>query len=154
MLTKSAVLRVHRLLSSPLRGARPQGHRFRPSSDGCCHLTTLSPTCSPCRPFGPVQEITCSYALSLDNIDVFIWDSLPNQGRDDPIAIALGSPTNEELRYWVTSRRFALGEKGGRLIIRGSGGRQLRPAHHIHTLATNPFYPWYGGPNCHSAHSK
>lgn len=114
MLTKSAVLRVHP--SPPLRGARPQGHRashylqritpppfqhiyhprhrptqsFRPSSDGCRHLTTLSPTCSPCRPFGPVQEITYLYTLSLDDIVVFIWDSLPNQGRDDPITIAPG----------------------------------------------------------------
>ena len=43
-------------------------------------------------------------------------------------------PQSRTRRYWDTPRRFT---QGGRFIILGLGGHQLRTAHHIHTLTTN-----------------
>ena len=72
----------------------------------------------------------------------FLWDSLPNQGRDDPITIALGSPTNEELRYWVTAEEIYFWREG-RLpphLIPRPGGRQPHTCPLSLTLSTDPSY--------------
>ena len=163
MLTKSAVLRVHRPLCEERdhRDTHPPLPTAHDTATVSTHTARLAaqlkafahpPTVAAISPlFPPPAARADCWACPGDHLLI-----RPFLGRHRHLHLGLPPQlrTRRSNRH-RTRVAYQRGEKGGRLIIRAPSARQLRPRSpctHPHHKSTR--HPSYGGSNYHSVHSQ